>query len=137
MRKSYWSVSEIDPPPPIPSILTDGQMDRQTDDGQLGIRKAPPATWHNGAKKVVMTSIICHDVKKVEMTSNTRNDVMMLKGSSLRQMYVMSSKVRHDVKNTSWLKKHVCHDIKKHCHDAKKFVMISKIRHDAKKFAMK
>ena len=28
-RKSYWSVSEIDPSPP--SILTDGRTDRQTD----------------------------------------------------------------------------------------------------------
>ena len=36
-KKSYWSVSEIDPSP----LNLDGQTDRQTDDGQLGIRKAP------------------------------------------------------------------------------------------------
>ena len=36
-RKSYWSVSEIAPPP----LNLDGRTDRQTDEGQLGIRKAP------------------------------------------------------------------------------------------------
>ena len=41
-KKSYWSVSEIDPSPPPQSWRTDGQTDRrtdrQTDDGQIGIR---------------------------------------------------------------------------------------------------
>ena len=29
-RKSYWSVSEIDPSPPPPSILTDGRTDKHS-----------------------------------------------------------------------------------------------------------
>ena len=54
-KKSYWSVSEIDPSPPQ-SWRTDGrtdrrtdrQTDRQTDDGQIGIRKAPlPFGWRS------------------------------------------------------------------------------------------
>ena len=42
-KKSYWSVSEIDPSPPPLNLdgRTDRQTDRRTNDGQLGIRKAP------------------------------------------------------------------------------------------------
>ena len=44
-KKSYWSVSEIDPsPPPPPPWQTDGQ----TDDGQLSIKKALlPFGWRS------------------------------------------------------------------------------------------
>ena len=51
-KKSYWSVSEIDPSPLNLDGRTDGRTnrrtDRQTDDGQIGIRKAPlPLGWRS------------------------------------------------------------------------------------------
>ena len=65
----------------------------------------------------VMPSMICHDVKKLVMTS---------KGTSWRPKRM--SKIRHDVKNyitiTPW---HI-----KVCNDVKTFVMIYKVRHDVK-----
>ena len=52
MKKSYWSVCEIDPSPP--SILTDGRTDRrQTDDGQLCISKSSAAFRLAELKKVL------------------------------------------------------------------------------------
>ena len=59
-------------------------------------------------KKVVMMWKLFHDVKKFVMKTNTRHDVkkffMTSKSVSWRQKHVMTLKIDHDVKNTSWRK---------------------------------
>ena len=61
-----------------------------------------------------------HDANKIVVTSKIRHYV------TKRQTYVMTSNIRHDIKDTS-LRQKVRHDFKTR-HDAKKFVMTSKSR---------
>ena len=73
-------------------------------------------SWRQKVRKT------CHDVKKFVMSSNTRHYVKY------------TSKVRHDVKNTSWRQKDR-HKVK-NTSWRQKHVMMSKTRHDIKHFIM-
>ena len=75
-------------------------------------------------KKTSLCREVCHDVKSFVITSK------------IRQMFVMKSKIRHDVKKLAMTSK--SHDVMtKTRHDIKKSVMTSKTCHDVTKFVIR
>ena len=78
-----------------------------------------------------------HDIKKTSLCQEVCHDVKsFVIPSKIRQMFVMKSKIRHDVKKFVMTSK--SHDVMtKTCHDIKKSVMTSKTCHDVKKFVIR